>query len=80
MLGKFIYLTCEDGTIKILKVKKSKIDIVRTLVKVDAKALSLTFDTSSNNPKELVKVIYAGYSDSSIRKWDLLTGNTTLHF
>lgn len=80
MLGKFIYLACEDGTIKILKIKKSRIDLIKTMVKVDAKCLSLTFNSSTQNPKELVKYLYAGYSDSSIRKWDLTNGNTTLHF
>ena len=41
MIGKYIYLACEDGTIKILKIKKSRIDLVRTLVRVDQKCLSL---------------------------------------
>jgi len=35
MMGKYIYLACEDGTVKILKVKKSGIELVRTLVRVD---------------------------------------------
>jgi hypothetical protein len=33
--GKYIYLACEDGTVKILKIKKSKIEFVRSLAKVD---------------------------------------------
>jgi U3 small nucleolar RNA-associated protein 4 len=42
MHGKFIYLAAEDGSVKILKVKKTKIELVRGLVKVsDSKALSI---------------------------------------
>lgn len=74
--GKNLYLACEDGTIKIVKIKKTRIDLVKTMVKVDSKCLSLAFDTSAAEPK----VLYAGYSDSSIRKWDLESGNSILHF
>ena len=49
MHGKYIYLACEDGTVKILKVKKSKIEFVRSLVKVDAKCLSLELVTFAIN-------------------------------
>ena len=42
MHGKFIYLATEDGSVKILKVKKTKIELVRSLVKVaESKALSV---------------------------------------
>lgn len=29
MIGKYIYLACEDGSIRVLKVKKSKIELVK---------------------------------------------------
>ena len=79
MHGKYIYLACEDGTVKILKMKKNKIEYIRQMFKVDALCLSL--DIVRNVPEDqIVKNIFAGYSDSSIRKWDLLTGNSVLHF
>ena len=79
MHGKYIYLACEDGTVKVLKMKKNKIEYIRQLFKVDALCLSL--DLVRNVPEDqIVKNIFAGYSDSSIRKWDLLTGNSVLHF
>ena len=79
MHGKFIYLACEDGTVKVLKMKKNKIEYIRQLFKVDALCLSL--DLVRNVPEDqIVKNIFAGFSDSSIRKWDLLTGNSVLHF
>lgn len=81
MHGKFIYLASQDGTVKILKIKKSKIEFVRSLVKVEDQCLSVELDSSSvPNEKGVVKTLFAGYSDSSIRKWDLQTGNSILHF
>lgn len=77
MDGKNLYLACEDGTIKIVKIKKSRIDLVKTIVKVDSRCLSLAFDNSSDQG---LKTLFAGYSDSSIRKWDLLSGSSVLHF
>jgi hypothetical protein len=42
MYGKFAYLACEDGSVKIVKVKKTKIDMVRSMIKIsDSKSLSL---------------------------------------
>lgn len=76
MHGKYLYLACEDGTIKVVKVKKARIELVKTMVKVDSKCLSLAIDNTTGD----VKNIYAGYSDSSIRKWDLQSGNSLLHF
>ncbi|CDW74499.1 u3 small nucleolar rnaassociated protein [Stylonychia lemnae] len=79
MHGKFLYLACEDGTVKILKVKKNKIEYIRQMFKVDARCLSLAL--VRNVPEnQMVKNIYAGYSDSSIRKWDMIGGNSVLHF
>lgn len=70
MLGKFIYSAAEDGSVKILKVKKSKIEFVRTLVKTESKALSIEL-VPQKDEKNIVKSLFVGYSDSSIRKWDL---------
>lgn len=39
--GKFIYLACEDGTVKVLKIKKNKIEYIRSLFKAEARCLSL---------------------------------------
>jgi WD40 repeat protein len=80
MHGKYIYLACEDGLIKILKVKKTKIEYVRQLVKAESKALSIELVSAGIDEKSLVKNLFVGYADSSIRKWDLLTGNSVLHF
>ena len=42
MHGKFAYLACEDGSVKIVKIKKTKIEMVRSMIKIsDSKALSL---------------------------------------
>lgn len=41
VLGKFIYLACEDGSVKILKIKKEKIELIKSLVKVETRCLSL---------------------------------------
>ena len=42
MHGKYLYMASEDGSAKILKVKKTKIELVRSMVKVgDSKALSI---------------------------------------
>ena len=80
MHGKYIYLACEDGSVKILKVKKTKIEYVRQLVKSESKALSIELVKSGVDEKSLLKSLFVGYADSSIRKWDLLTGNSVLHF
>jgi len=81
MFGKYIYLASEDGTIKILKAKKTKIDFVRTLPKGEDKCLSVELITDNkSDPKSIVRSLYAGYADSSIRRWDLITGNSVLHF
>ncbi len=42
MHGKFAYLACEDGSVKIVKVKKTKIEMVRSMIKMsDSKSLSI---------------------------------------
>lgn len=76
--GKHAYIATEDGTIKILKLKKNKIDFVRSLLKMDSRCLSL--ELISNTSDKSVKYLFSGYADSSIRKWDLLNNNSVLHF
>ena len=39
--GKFVYLGSEDGSIKIVKIKKSKIEIIKMLTKSTTACLSL---------------------------------------
>ena len=80
MHGKYIYLACEDGSVKVLKVKKTKIEYVRHLVKSESKALSIELVRNGIDEKSIVKSLFVGYADSSIRKWDLQTGNSVLHF
>ena len=64
-----------------MKVKKTKIEFVRSLIKADDRCLSLELAVDSeSNEKSLVRTLYAGYADSSIRQWDLATGNSILHF
>lgn len=41
MLGKFLYVACEDGSIRILKIKKQKIEMVKMFVKSTSSCLSL---------------------------------------
>lgn len=71
LVGKLLYLACEDGSIRIAKVKKGKIEHVRTMTKSESRCLCLEVSD---------KVVWAGYADSSVRRWDLDTGNCTLHF
>lgn len=62
-----------DHSIQIAKVRKDRIDFVRTLQKTESKCLSIGL--SSDN-----KFAFAGYEDSSVRKWDLSTGECLFHF
>jgi hypothetical protein len=39
--GKFCYLACEDGTIRIVKIKKRSIELVKILMKAESSCLSL---------------------------------------
>ena len=76
--GKHLYIATEEGTIKILKLKKNKIDFVRSLLKMDSKCVSL--ELICNTTDNSVKYLFSGYADSSIRKWDLVNNNSVLHF
>jgi len=42
--------------------------------------LSIELVTNGIDEKSVVKSLFVGYADSSIRKWDLNTGNSVLHF
>ena len=80
MHGKHIYVSCEDATVKILKIKKKRIEFVRQLFKSESRCLSIELVKDKVNENSLVKTLFSGYADSSIRKWDLTTGNCVLHF
>ena len=41
LMGKHLYLACEDGSIRIIKAKKRKIELVKMLVKSEASCLSI---------------------------------------
>lgn len=41
VIGKFIYLACEDGSVRVIKVRKNKIELMKMLVKSDASCLSI---------------------------------------
>ena len=109
MLGKYIYVACEDGSIRILKVKKKSIQLVKMLVKSTASCLSIDVvaaESKISKPKKTIikkqnknsdsessddeeeeedqltgpaQHIFAGYSDGTIKKWEVKTGNSILH-
>lgn len=72
MIGKHLYLACEDGSVKIVKIKKDSVTLLRTLQKTETRCLSLSvsFDEST---------FFGGYADGSIRKWNLKSNNCILH-
>ena len=37
-----MYIACEDGSIKILQIKKSRIELIKSMIKTEAKCLSLS--------------------------------------
>lgn len=73
IVGKHVYLACEDGSIKILKVKKESIQFAKTLCKCETRCLCVQVSSDG-------KHVYAGYADSSVRRWEVDSGNCTLHF
>ena len=73
LVGKFLYVACEDGSIKQLKVKKDSIELTRQGMRTEAKCLSLEVSADQ-------KFVFGGYDDSSIRKWNLDTLHCELHF
>lgn len=91
IVEKFIYLACEDGSLKIVKVRKNKIELVKMLMKSNAACLSLETicekkqyqkkDDSEEEDEDLgpVSHLIAGYADGTIKKWEIKTGNCVLH-
>jgi hypothetical protein len=57
MHGKYIYLASEDGSVKVAKVKKARIEYVRTtLARVgESRCLSIELVTEGSSEKSLVK-------------------------
>lgn len=72
LCGKYLYLACEDGAIKILKVKKESLVFARTLTKSESRCICL--EVASDG-----KHVWAGYADSSVRRWEIDSGNCTLN-
>ena len=50
VLGKFVYLACEDGSIRVVKVKKKKIELIKMLVKSEAACLSIEVVKARKSP------------------------------
>lgn len=72
LLGKHLYLACEDGSIKVVKVKKEKLELVRQTPKQpDVRCLSLVCIDENT--------LFAGYSDGSIKKIDMQKNQSILH-
>ena len=45
LTSKLLYCACEDGSIKVLKVRKNKIELVKSLFKIDNRCLSIDLVT-----------------------------------
>ena len=71
--GKNLYMACEDGSIRIAKIKKDSIVLIRSMSRAEVKCLSFCITSDE-------KYIIGGYEDSSIRKWNINNGNCELHF
>ena len=90
MSDKFIYLACEDGSLRIVKVRKNKIELVKMLMKSNSACLSLEIvegqqkekkDSSDDEDQDLGRVthLFSGYADGTLKKWDIHSGNCSLH-
>ena len=44
LVGKNLYLACEDGSIKMLRVKKESIELARQFMRSESKCISLVVD------------------------------------
>ena len=66
LVGKNLYLACEDGSIRMLRVKKSGIETSRQVMRAESRCLSLEVSQDE-------KFVFGGYADSSIRKWNAET-------
>ena len=71
LVGKLLYLACEDGSIKVVKVKKESIVVQKTMPKAEFRCLSVEVGKD---------YAYGGFSDGSIRKYNLKSNNCELHF
>ena len=72
--GSRVYLACEDGSIKLVKVKKASIQFERQgTMRAESKCLSLEVTADQ-------RFEFGGYEDSSIRKWNLETLHCELQF
>ena len=49
--GKYVYLACEDGSIKLIKIKKKQIQLIKSFLKSDSSCLSLISTPIDNNQK-----------------------------
>ena len=67
LLGKYLYVACEDGSIRLVKIKKEKIELVKMLVKSSASCLSISVaETMKATPKKSIsKKIKKSDDDSS---------------
>jgi hypothetical protein len=41
LIGKHLYLACEDGSVKIVKIKKDSVTLLKTLQKAETRCLSI---------------------------------------
>jgi WD40 repeat protein len=64
MVGKFAYVACEDGSIRVLKVKKTKIELVKMLVKSSASCLSLAVASLVEAPTASNRKAHESSSDN----------------
>ena len=73
LVDKNLYLACEDGSIKTLRVRKDSIELTRQFMRAETKCLSVEVTADQ-------KFVYGGYADSSIRKWSTEDSHCELHF
>ena len=73
VVGKNLYLACEDCSIKTLRIKKDRFEHGRSAMRAESRCLSL--EVSSDE-----RYIFGGYADSSIRRWNTQTLQCELHF
>ena len=73
LVGKNLYLACEDGSIKTLRVKKESIEHSRQVMRAESRCLSLEVSSDES-------FVYGGYADSSIRKWSTETLQCEIQF
>lgn len=62
--GKLLYLACEDGSIKLVKIKKDSLVLHKQMAKMQSRCLSICLLSESLE-------FFASYADGSILKWDI---------